>query len=116
MRSISMWLTILLLMFVVCLLPATAKSRRGFSAGTTLSLTCNKIAYPYKGDTRSVGLTVSVSGETNNKLGRITLTGDGVPAPGYVDLPPYSKNITVTLPAAPGPYTYNASGKRYDAI
>jgi len=89
MRSTSIWLTAVTLIFMGGLVPATALGQPGFSAGANLSLTCNKTAYAYTGNTRQVTVTVAVSGETSNTPAQITLTGSG--APGTVTMPPTRK-------------------------
>lgn len=87
---------------------------RGFSVGTSLSLTCNKIAYAYTGNTRQVTLRITVYGETNNLTGNVTVTGPNTNITEQVGPPSYMKDVTVTLPAGPDKFTYIATAERVD--
>lgn len=86
-------------------------SPSGFSIGTNVYIDTNYIYYQWTGQTRSIPLTVYVNGETS-KLGDVTVTGPNTNQ--TLHMPPYSQDVTATLPVYPGAYTYTANMRCQD--
>lgn len=86
----------------------------GFSADSTIDISFPQTNYPV--GSQAVTATVTVN-ETNGRSGDVTVTGPGTITPSTFALPDggsYQKSVSVTLPTAPGTYTYTATIGRID--